>query len=348
MRAFYGVYVSMRILILTDVFAPSIGGVEVVSRLLALSLSSFGNEVQVITRTSGVSQCDSEITVLRNASFITVWRGAIWADLIISMGVPFRLSWPLLVLPKRYLVSHHIHNRSAHKWLSLRRLFERFLCRNAVHVAPSAYLAGVLPFECRVVGNPCVFGDSSTGEVGQRSHDLVFVGRLIPEKGPVVLLEAIDILARRGLEVGLTIIGDGPLRAELERFAEERRISSFVSFTGSVSSESVRSNLLLHRIIVIPSNCDEAFGLVALEGISCGCGVISSGRGGLPEAVGPCGQILHDLNPLSLADAIEHLLADPETIRVWQLAAPAHLLQFMPDVVANRFLAASGLSNNNP
>lgn len=339
------VFLYMRILIVTDVFTPSIGGVEVVSRLLALSLSSFGNDVQVLTRTSGISRSDSELTVIRNASLGTVWRSVCRADIVISMGVPFRLLWPLFVLHKRILVSHHIQHRSANRWFSIRRFLERFLCRNAFHVVPSAYLANVMPFDCWVVGNPYVSGGANTVEDGEHSRDLVFVGRLIPEKGPMILLEAIEILARKGLSVQLTIVGDGPLRPELECFAEEKMISCFVSFIGSVPSESVRSHLLRHRIIVIPSVCEEAFGLVAVEGISCGCGVISSGRGGLPEAVGPCGEILHDLNPVSLADAIEHVLADPKVIRRWQMQASEHLSQFHPDVVATRYLAAMGISN---
>ena len=80
-----------------------------------------------------------------------------------------------------------------------------------------------------------------------------------------------------------------------------------------------------HRILVVPSSYNEPFGIVALEGIACGCAVIGTAGGGLPEAIGPCGLVVPNRDAAALAGAIERVLNDAELRAGFELAAPAHL-----------------------
>jgi glycosyltransferase involved in cell wall biosynthesis len=125
-------------------------------------------------------------------------------------------------------------------------------------------------------------------DTNRRTCDVVFVGRLIREKGAHILIEALGILHRAGRAVNAAIIGGGPERAHLEELARERSVHARIDFAGEMTVGSLAQRLNEHRILVIPS-MDEAFGIVALEGAACGCAVIASDAGGLPEAVGPCG-----------------------------------------------------------
>jgi glycosyltransferase involved in cell wall biosynthesis len=92
-----------------------------------------------------------------------------------------------------------------------------------------------------------------------------------------------------------------------------------------------------HQILVVPSKYDEPFGVVALEGIACGCAVIGSNGGGLPEAIGPSGITFPNADIGALENAMERLLTRPEERERLIAAGPKHLTQFQPRLVAQRY-----------
>ena len=67
-----------------------------------------------------------------------------------------------------------------------------------------------------------------------------------------------------------------------------------------------------HRVLVAPSLYNEPFGIVALEGIACGCVVVGSAGGGLKEAIGPCGETFRNGDAADLARVLGRLLRHPE------------------------------------
>jgi glycosyltransferase involved in cell wall biosynthesis len=106
--------------------------------------------------------------------------------------------------------------------------------------------------------------------------------RLYPVKGVALVLHAIRLLERQGLDVELRIAGSGPEREALEGLADRLGIGSRVSFLGSVlDMQSFYRNVdcLVHPPLT------EAFGLVAIEAAALGCPVIAAAIDGLPEAV---------------------------------------------------------------
>jgi glycosyltransferase involved in cell wall biosynthesis len=125
------------------------------------------------------------------------------------------------------------------------------------------------------------------------------------------LLEALGHLAARGIRPRLTIAGDGPERPALESQARSLGIEEQIRFLGSRHGEEVVRLLNAHRILVVPSRYNEPFGIVALEGIACGCLVIGSRGGGLKEAIGSCGLTFRNGDSRELADLLAVALADP-------------------------------------
>jgi glycosyltransferase involved in cell wall biosynthesis len=78
------------------------------------------------------------------------------------------------------------------------------------------------------------------GESPGAPAQVLCVGRLVSEKGHAVLLKAIALLAREGLDVEAVLVGSGPLRAQLERLAAELDVADRVVFRGALGQEEVR------------------------------------------------------------------------------------------------------------
>lgn len=116
------------------------------------------------------------------------------------------------------------------------------------------------------------------------SHTILFVGRLVVEKGVQVLLAALARLQQLYPEARLIVAGAGPYAGELQSLATDLGLAGRVDFTGFVSEER-RNQLLAHsRVAVFPS-LYEPFGIVALEAMAAGIPVIVSRTGGLAEVV---------------------------------------------------------------
>ena len=110
------------------------------------------------------------------------------------------------------------------------------------------------------------------------SRDVLYVGRLAPEKGVDVLVDA----ANRVDGLDLTVIGDGEERSRLERMAGPR-----VRFTGHLPAAEVRRAMLQARALAFPSLSYETFGLVLVEAMAAGLPVLASNLGGSPDIVRP-------------------------------------------------------------
>ena len=108
------------------------------------------------------------------------------------------------------------------------------------------------------------------------------VGRLVAEKNQLPLLDAIAELRASGADVHLMLVGDGPMRAALERRADELRISGAVTFTGALPD--VRPALRSFDVFVLPS-LSETFSNAALEAMAMQVPVILTRTGGAAEMI---------------------------------------------------------------
>ncbi|MGI8412551.1 MAG: glycosyltransferase family 4 protein [Solirubrobacteraceae bacterium] len=117
------------------------------------------------------------------------------------------------------------------------------------------------------------------------SRTLLYVGRLAREKGPDVLLEAWRHAAPAVPDLELVMIGDGPMRAELESRAPER-----VRLLGWVEPDQLHLHMLNARALIFPTQCSENFGRSIVEAMAAGMPVLASDIATPADLVGELGQ----------------------------------------------------------
>ena len=144
------------------------------------------------------------------------------------------------------------------------------------------------------------------------SKKLVCIGRLCPEKGHVLLLEAVQKLVAQGTDVEVTMIGDGSLRADLEAKVAQWEVSRNVHFVGWQSTEQVRSCLQASRGLLLPSFA-EGLPIVIMESLAMGRPVITTWIAGIPELVehGVNGWLIPAGSLDALVDAMSKALNTP-------------------------------------
>jgi len=145
----------------------------------------------------------------------------------------------------------------------------------------------------------------------------VLAGRLVPDKGVHVAVEAIGMLAKLGLRVELHLLGefsDEEYRGQIERLATDGGVSQQVKFRGYVPPEEMPREYRRHACAVVPTLEREAFGLVSVEAQASGTPVIVSRVGGLPETVreGETGLVVPPGDAAALATALERVLTNRE------------------------------------
>ena len=324
----------MNILLCSVPFRPSIGGIETVSLLLAERFERLGQRVVLVTRTESAAPDGDPFRVVRQPSLRRLLDLARWADVVFHNNISLRLAWPLLLVEKPWVVAHHT-------WLPVMGTAgraKRAALRHATNIAVSRAIADSLPVPSAVVPNP--YADDTFVRMPDvaRRGELVFVGRLVSDKGVSTLLDALAILARGGQRVRLTVIGEGPEAPALKAQAERLGIASQVAFAGRRAGPELAASLNAHQVLVVPSVWEEPFGVVALEAMACGCVPLVTKSGGLPDAVGAAGLVVQRAAPAALAEGIQTLLGDPARLEHYRAAAPAHLARHTRDQIAREYL----------
>jgi colanic acid/amylovoran biosynthesis glycosyltransferase len=146
--------------------------------------------------------------------------------------------------------------------------------------------------------------------------EVLFVGRLLPGKGITLLLEAIGDLRRRGLDVRLTVAGDGPARGSLERAARHHGVSEAVRFLGAVGQDALLEVYRAADLFCLPSFA-EGIPVVAMEAMATELPVVITRIMGVPELVddGVEGLLIPPGRVDALTEALERLVRDPEQRR---------------------------------
>lgn len=140
-------------------------------------------------------------------------------------------------------------------------------------------------------------------------NQLVTVGRLSTEKGQFILLKALSILAREGVQFKMVIAGDGPLRPQLENGIRELGLEKQVELAGWRSNAQVRALIRGARALVLPSLA-EGLPVVLMEALALGRPVITTYVAGIPELVTDrtCGWLVPAGSVEQLAVAIKQCL----------------------------------------
>jgi glycosyltransferase involved in cell wall biosynthesis len=330
----------LKILLGSHHFFPSTGGIETVTDLLAREFVTLGQEVRVITQTEGAGAFP--FPVVRRSSLAELSRQVRWCDVFLQNNISLRTLWPLLFLRRRLFIIHQTWLGDGSRSLSWPDRLKRAVLRYATNLSISRAIAEKLPCPSITIGNP--FDDDIFRDPGNqaRSSDLVFVGRLVSDKGVDLLIDSLALLHQSGKPVRLTIVGDGPERQTLEQQTKKLGLSSSIIFVGNKTGSQLADILNAHGILIVPSRWPEPFGIVALEAIACGCVVVGSEEGGLPEAIGPCGLTFPNGDAGALAAVLQELLSNPDRVVGLRQGAREHLARFRRREVARACLQLMG------
>lgn len=336
----------MKILFITHRFSPDIGGIEINAEILASAFLNAGNEVRLLTWSNGIPTRVFPYQVIRSPNKVRLIQEHKWADVIFENNPCLRLSWPNLFFGHHSIVAIRalISWRKGSMNFQARLKFAWLKRANAVIAVSDSIRKTCWP-EATVIGNPYRVNDFKQLPAIKRTIDFVFLGRLVSQKGVDQAIMAVHHLLTssdmRKSFLGkpiLTIIGDGPERAKLERLVADLKLTTSVQFTGSLSGEELVTCLNRHKYLLVPSVFEEAFGNVVLEGMACGCLPIVSDCGGLPDAVGKAGMTFKSGDLNALISCINKLLDNPELEQQLRKAARKHLESHHPNMVAAKYL----------
>ena len=282
----------MKILMTSVFFHPHIGGIETVTENLATKFAERGDvQVKVVTNTAEPSTKDFPFEVYRRPDRKTLWQLYEWCDIYVHQGISLNWAWPLLLKRKPwFIVYHQVYYQ--HGWKGkLKRLCSHLSTHN---IAVSETTArGYELNNYTVILNS--FDDALfANENRKERRDIVFLGKVTYAKGVDVLLRAFDQFNEQtGSDYQLNIIGDSgeddSNYEAMKHLATTLKHRDAVHFLGPKSHDELSPLLNGNKIQVVPSTYMEAFGVVCLEGMSCGCVVVGSDGDGIAEAIGEGG-----------------------------------------------------------
>lgn len=317
----------MNILIQSCLFSPSVGGTETATRLLAIGLHDLGHQVKVATETEGDSPYTAGLEVHRKPSHLEFLRLVGWCDILIHSNISLRNVWPLLIRRRPWIIIHHTYINAMDDPRTSR--LKQWVTRFASNVAVSEFMAGGLQAPSVVLENPYADDVFRIQPGVSRDLDIIMVGRLHVDKGFQVAIEALHRLHQRGyVKTRMTLVGEGPYLDELVALTKKLELQDAVEFTGIKSPEELARTFNRHQVLIVPSLTPETFGLVAIEGMACGCLVVASDVGSLKGTIGPAGVTFPAGDVDALTKLLQIHLDRPEAKAAYIKAAPEHLAQY--------------------
>jgi glycosyltransferase involved in cell wall biosynthesis len=307
---------KMNILFVTGIFPPDHGGPARYVPLIAQSLMARGHRVVAMITLSDVDHDDEhyafQVVRLRRSmprllrilqTIATIRKFARGADVVYLNGLVFEgfLAIRLLGCKRTVikvvgdLVWERARNAKATTlnldafqtepltwyWQALRRLQCFYMCRADAVITPSAYLAGIVrqwgvaPERIHVVYNAVEPMPVAADVIAE--YDMVSVARLVTWKG---LDSLIRVTATHNLS--LLIVGDGPLRQELQQIVDD--CGAQVMFAGNVPASRVAAEIRRGRLFVLNSTY-EGLPHIILEAMHAETAVLATDAGGTPETI---------------------------------------------------------------
>jgi rhamnosyl/mannosyltransferase len=331
----------MNVLHLGKFYPPAKGGMEAIVQLICRGTENHvHNRVLVANdRFARVEERDGGVEIVRLPSMARIGAVAVCpgfpaqlaredADLIVLHEPnPIALVAYFVARPgSRLIVWYHSDViRPSWRYRLFYRPFLTFALRSATRIVVSSPRLAetapalrewqskcvVIPFGIeKAIETPavCAGADAIRRDIGRPF--VLFVGRFVPYKGVGVLLEAL-----RESSAAAVLVGDGPLRHELERQTRALGISDRVRFAGEVTSEELAALYRACDAFVLPSvTRQEAFGVVQLEAMSRAKPVISTDVGTGVAWVNvheETGLVVPPGDAIALRSAIDRLLANP-------------------------------------
>ncbi|NTW40954.1 MAG: glycosyltransferase family 4 protein [Cellulomonadaceae bacterium] len=347
----------MRIIHVSDCYAPRTGGIETQVRDLARAQAAAGHEVHVLTATPGAAgerggaiELDDGVVVHRLGAqvpfdlpvnpaappkvrallaelppgVVHVHAGVLspfafdGARVAVEAGAPVAITWHCMLDGAVPVLRAAVR---ASRWA------DAPVALSAVSGAAAARVAQVFDAQVGVVPNGMdqkVWAPAARRSAPGRPVRVVATMRLAPRKrGPALVDVMADVASQ--LEPGdltLDVIGDGPARGSMEKRAERRGLTGVVRFRGRLERSAVRDAYADADVFVAPAVL-EAFGIAALEARTAGLVVVAHRGTGIEEFV------THDVDGLlvdddaGMARALVRLVHEPGLLARLRTAASA-------------------------
>lgn len=365
----------MKILLVNKFYSPTIGGVESVVRQHAQFLGDEGHQITVLCcsdRRSMRTRFEEQdgVRVIRCASFGTYFSMPIspvfivwlWILSFKSKLVFFHLPFPIatlsaLTLPFRrpFIVFWHSDIVQQKRLKPIVQFFQHCLCRRAESILTTSpqlveFSDVISSYKEKLKVVPLSVPDSaplapekkpSTLPLMPESYGL-FLGRLCYYKGVDVILEALDLLANKGVSLPVVLVGDGPLKGTIAQALKEKRLNHVVYIDRHVDEDEKNWLLMNASYLLFPSTePSEAFGIIQLEAMSYGVPVINTD---LPTGVPwvseheNTGLTVPVRDPYSLAKAMERLAGDETERKVMGQRALQRVSDMFSDSTVSRLL----------
>lgn len=177
-------------------------------------------------------------------------------------------------------------------------------------------------------------------EFADGKHNLVFLGRLVPRKGTAELLKAVNLLnqQKRFENRRLIIVGSGPEEPKLKSYVNKHNMTDKIIFTGQAEESQKANYFASAELAVLPSLSGESFGIVVVEAIASGAGVVLGGDNpGYRFVLADSTEAL--VNPSQtkvFADKIDQLLKDVNLRAQINAAQKQRIRQFDIKVIGPR------------
>ncbi|MCG6201914.1 glycosyltransferase family 4 protein [Psychromonas antarctica] len=335
-----------KIILSTYTFLPDIGGVATNTLTIAEAFIAKGYDVTVVTLTTECCEYDNRMKIVRAPNFLQLVKLYLSADWILFSNLSTKLCWPAVLINKKFALHHHSSSAFNNSTPSgviqiIKRLIENKVSAKSIHFVNSEFtkkdggaffdnLKTYLTYP--IVQNTKVTTDIV--DIYASKKNALFVGRIETEKGVSFLLENFEFIKKYLNIDSLSFAGDGSLLKSLK----EKNIKG-IEFVGAVDLTTVHQMMRKSAYVLIPSIWNEPFGMVAVEGLASGSVVISSDKGGLPEAVGNHAALFDFDSTESFIDALK----EAESIRERCIVDSERLLNYVESV--NEHMDAFSKSN---
>jgi phosphatidyl-myo-inositol dimannoside synthase len=322
-----------RLLILTPDFSPEYGGVQTVADGLARALSGFRTEVVTLSHPAAAGfDTGSKLATRRVGGSVAHGRTRMLALNIGAVRHALRirpqltLSLHAICSPAATVIRRLLGARTGQYFYANEILHRPRLCAFAaghanVVIAVSSYTASLLaqagarPANLQVIPPGIDLPADATPLPAERPTVLTIAQLKHRYKGHGVLIRALPEVSRRVPGLQWVVIGDGPLRGELEAHARSAGLAERSRFLGAVRDSERDAWLRRADVFAMPSGFPgEGFGIAYLEASAYAKPVLAGNGGGSPEAVldGVSGLLVDPTDPTAVADALARLLLDRE------------------------------------
>ncbi len=226
--------------------------------------------------------------------------------------------------------------RQAHEITTVSTWLKEQLC-DRLNIPPQK--VGVIPM-------PVDRGPFTPGEEPQNNIPIVLsVARFTEQKRLFDLMDAAEILKKRGRPVRYRFVGEGPLKKEIHDRKFVKGLADEITLVETMPAKDLAEEYRKADIVILCSE-NEGFGMTILEAQLCGRAVIGTRSGGIPDIIedGRTGLLVEPGQPQAIADALEYLIVDfDERARLAHAGRESANLQFDPSNIAREFIKLYGI-----